>query len=97
MPRQRPASQPRFMWAVLMLLSCPRYLAVSSVVLLVRLGSGGLGLGGQKVIFCMESAVLVLSPAPDLMRQISERRLKLGVRTMQEKRLARDTAVSRAG
>ena len=31
------------------------------------------------------------------MRQISERRLKLGVRTMQEKRLARDTAVSRAG
>ena len=30
MPRQMPASQPRFMWAVLMLLSCPRYLAVSS-------------------------------------------------------------------
>ena len=45
----------------------------------------------------MGSTVLVLSPAPDLMRQISERRLKLGVRTMQEKRLARDTAVSRAG
>ena len=31
------------------------------------------------------------------MRQISERRLKLGVRTMQEKRLASDTAVTRAG
>ena len=30
MPRQMPASQPRFMWAVLMLLSCPRYLAVNS-------------------------------------------------------------------
>ena len=27
-----------------------------------RLGSGGLGLGGQKVVYCMESTVIVLSP-----------------------------------
>ena len=62
MPRQMPASQPRFMWAVLMLLSCPRYLAVSSVVLLVGWVWGGLGLAGQKVVYCMESTVIVLSP-----------------------------------
>ena len=58
-----------------------------------------MGLGGQKVInhILYGKYCSCTIPHPDLMRQISERRLKLGVRTMQEKRLARDTAVSRAG
>ena len=96
MPRQMPASQPRFMWAVLMLLSCPRYLAVSSMVLLVG-WVRGFGVGRSESCILYGKYCYCTIPHPDLMRHISERRLKLGVRTMQEKRLARDTAVTRAG
>ena len=53
--------------------------------------------GSDSYILYGKYCTCTIISSPDLMRQISERRLKLGVRTMQEKRLARDTAVSRAG